>query len=221
MVSSDEIKRRLEAKRKGIEYQERVGRGPNNAKECPYCNTMNPSTAKFCVGCGKKLETPEPETGFKPDIRGPETSENEEPEAKTVTNRPDDFSNTSKQRIKIKEPEEPTEEVSEKLEPIVPSAPETEQTSTATAPEAEPVQEKSPEPPQVKQTIPEVVTPKTEPEIVTPETKTEPEEITPESQTESEVDPVERIKKAKELLDIGAITQEEFDMIKNKYLDLL
>ena len=33
------------------------------------------------------------------------------------------------------------------------------------------------------------------------------------------VDPVERIKKAKELLDIGAITQDEFDIIKKKYLD--
>ncbi len=35
----------------------------------------------------------------------------------------------------------------------------------------------------------------------------------------NKVDPVERIKKAKELLDIGAITQDEFDIIKKKYLD--
>jgi hypothetical protein len=34
-------------------------------------------------------------------------------------------------------------------------------------------------------------------------------------------DPVVKIKKAKELLDIGAITQEEFDRIKNKYLELI
>jgi hypothetical protein len=34
-----------------------------------------------------------------------------------------------------------------------------------------------------------------------------------------DADPVERIKKAKELLDMGAITQEEFDIIKKKYLD--
>jgi hypothetical protein len=214
MVSSDEIKRRLEAKRKGIEYQERVGRGPNNAKECPSCNTMNPSTAKFCVGCGEKLETTEPETGYKPDIKGPETTTIEEPEAKKGTTRPDDFGNTSQQRINTKEPDDysrSTEGISEKLEPIIPPATETEQTPS-TAPEAEPVEEATPQPPQVKQTIPEVVT---------PESKVEPEEVTSESQTEPEVDPVERIKKAKELLDIGAITQEEFDMIKNKYLDLL
>ena len=36
---------------------------------------------------------------------------------------------------------------------------------------------------------------------------------------EYNADPVERIKKSKELLDMGAITQEEFDIIKKKYLD--
>jgi predicted amidophosphoribosyltransferase len=35
------------------------------------------------------------------------------------------------------------------------------------------------------------------------------------------IDPVERIKKAKELLDIGAITSEEFENIKKKYIELL
>ena len=33
------------------------------------------------------------------------------------------------------------------------------------------------------------------------------------------LDPVDKIKKAKDLLDIGAITQEEFEQIKNKYLE--
>ena len=37
--------------------------------------------------------------------------------------------------------------------------------------------------------------------------------------TEEKVDPVEKIKKAKELLDIGAITSEEFEHIKEKYLE--
>ncbi len=35
------------------------------------------------------------------------------------------------------------------------------------------------------------------------------------------IDPVEKIKKAKELLDIGAITSEEFENIKKKYLDMI
>jgi hypothetical protein len=34
-------------------------------------------------------------------------------------------------------------------------------------------------------------------------------------------DPLERIKDAKELLDSGAITQEEFDELKNKYLKMI
>ena len=37
--------------------------------------------------------------------------------------------------------------------------------------------------------------------------------------TEDKVDPVEKIKKAKGLLDIGAITSEEFENIKKKYLE--
>ncbi len=50
--------------------------------------------------------------------------------------------------------------------------------------------------------------------------KTTKQESTTEAKAKHpDVDPVERIKKAKELLDIDAITQEEFDKIKNKYLD--
>ena len=33
------------------------------------------------------------------------------------------------------------------------------------------------------------------------------------------IDPVEKIKKSKELLDMGAITSEEFESIKKKYLE--
>jgi len=34
-----------------------------------------------------------------------------------------------------------------------------------------------------------------------------------------ETDPLDKIKKAKELLDMGAITQEEFERVKKKYLE--
>ena len=34
-----------------------------------------------------------------------------------------------------------------------------------------------------------------------------------------DIDPVEKIKKSKELLDMGAITSEEFENIKKKYLE--
>jgi ribosomal protein L40E len=43
-----------------------------------------------------------------------------------------------------------------------------------------------------------------------------------ESMDKSEsTDPIEKIKKAKELLDIGAITEEEFESIKTKYLQMI
>jgi hypothetical protein len=44
------------------------------------------------------------------------------------------------------------------------------------------------------------------------------EPVTPEA-TGVDVDPAEKIIKAKKLLDLGAITQEEFEKIKNKYLE--
>jgi hypothetical protein len=63
------------------------------------------------------------------------------------------------------------------------------------------------------------------------ESKDEYVEDAPETASESvaetvppvtpEVDPVEKIKKAKELLDLGAITEEEFEEIKKKYLALI
>jgi hypothetical protein len=37
--------------------------------------------------------------------------------------------------------------------------------------------------------------------------------------SETEVDPMDKIIKSKELLDIGAISEEEFQKVKNKYLD--
>lgn len=213
MVSSDEINRRLEAKRRGVKYQEagrndrnfRAGGVAGNSRECPYCQTQNPSTAKFCVGCGRRLETPEPEMEkvFTPEIKGPETGSDDKTETikepvksgAQISRRPDDFGGSSNQRIQSSQPK------SEKLEPIVPPEPET-------IPEVEVKKTpKVPEPPQVKR--PEtILTP--EPQVQKPET---------DQKHKSDVDPVERIKKAKELLDLGAITQEEYDIIKNKYLD--
>lgn len=237
MVSNEEIKRRLDAKRRGIQYNEPVGRRvvKKETNECPNCHTENPITAKFCVGCGTKLETPESEKSFTPPIKGAESgtggtrtiAESEETpesvaeadwEKSKVTSRPDDFTGTSTQRISSKtsppipsksDLTEPTIVESEKLEPIIPKSPEVE------SGKIEPVIPKSSE---SKREIIEPIEPQApEPSIVkTTETKLSKEEA---EKAHADVDPVERIKKAKELLDIGAITQEEFDMIKNKYLD--
>ncbi len=226
MVSSDEINKRLEAKRRGIKYQEPIGRtnterSTADFKECPSCHTQNPPTAKFCVGCGEKLETPPEEKGFSPEIKGPESSveENttvEKPiKSNIISQRPDDFSKSRQQKVK------PEPSPNKKLEPIVPESPEIipePESEINSTPEPKP-----PEPPQVKrpETIP-TPEPQVERPVITPTPEPQIKKSSPkatEEKPKSEVDPVERIKKAKELLDIGAITQEEFDIIKKKYLD--
>jgi hypothetical protein len=210
MVSNEEIRRRLEAKRRGIEYREPAGRKSINFNECSSCHTENPASAKFCVGCGKKLESSQSEKGFSPNIKGPESGMEEEktgiPEPSgdnkgfKTSSRPDDFGRTGKQQVTSTAAPRPSQiktpaMATKKLEPIVPPS------SQPESKKIEPVISKTPEPSMVKTT------------------EGEPESTTEAKANHSDVDPVERIKKAKELLDIGAITQEEFEMIKNKYLD--
>ena len=55
MVSNEEIKRMLEAKRKGINIENEKIKS-KNYKVCPNCKSKNPEKALFCVNCGKKLE---------------------------------------------------------------------------------------------------------------------------------------------------------------------
>lgn len=197
MVSSDEINRRLDAKRKGVKYQEPLKRnvninnppeGSEDYKECPSCHTRSPSAAKFCVGCGKKLEDEEEEKGFSPVIKGPEDKV-EKPIKNRINQRPDDFSRNSAQKINPTPKNEPSEPI------VIPKTPELEE-----EPETDTPLVKRPE----ARGIP--VTPLDE-------------STTPQESPKKEVDPIERIKKAKELLDMGALTQEEFDTIKKKYLD--
>ncbi|MGF7119226.1 double zinc ribbon domain-containing protein [Methanobacterium oryzae] len=66
MVSSDEISRKLKAKREGKEFDEKnvkiEAKGINKSDNgiiCPNCSLKNPYGAVFCVGCGKKLAVEE------------------------------------------------------------------------------------------------------------------------------------------------------------------
>lgn len=43
---------------------------------------------------------------------------------------------------------------------------------------------------------------------------------TPQNQKQNDDDPMEKLKKAKEMLDAGLITQEDYDKLKNKTLGL-
>ena len=55
MVSNEEIKRMLDAKRRGVDIKREKIKS-DNSKVCPNCKTKNPEKALFCVKCGNKLE---------------------------------------------------------------------------------------------------------------------------------------------------------------------
>ena len=102
MVSSEEINRRLEAKRKGINpktSRELESREEKKGQICPSCETENPPTAKYCVVCGEKLEN----TPYKPIKEAAETEETlkiEKSKDFRINSRPDDFGITGKPEIK-------------------------------------------------------------------------------------------------------------------------
>jgi hypothetical protein len=296
MVSSEEIRRRLEAKRRGETFSEVKKTAPSaSSKTCPECQTSNPESAKFCVGCGAPLaKEVTPTTSSEASLSSPSevtpATSNGETTTVTPTITPsDDFkqcpscgqknkpnakfciicghkfeneSTTGKPLESLVDVVEEEKEVSvTETKTIMPPQDEATSQEPVTEPELVTVQEPSEtldteietsktETPE-KSLIPEVKVPeqfksnnvqsvdeitpaevaevqsKKEdvpveeiPEVHQKPVKTDEVQKTAESTSPAE-DPVARIKKAKELLDLGAITQEEFDKIKNKYLDLI
>jgi ribosomal protein L40E len=257
MVSSEEISRRLEAKKRGKTYSEvkKVPQSPSNVV-CSECQTENPATAKFCVGCGAPLikeETPQEmpsetpsstmEAPSEPDYKiCPSCNQKNKPDAKfciicghkfatengekpmeslvdvvseeetVVTEAPEAETQVS-ETVEVPEPETPVNEIAEVPEPETPTV------EAVEAPESEIPEIKVPKHYQKEETPSEEVTAQAVPAKKTSlkETVSADEKLS----SEPAEDPVVKIKKAKELLDIGAITQEEFDRIKNKYLELI
>lgn len=244
MVSSDEIRRRLEAKRRGEDISQEKPvkeKTPEQATvNCPECQTPNPTSAKFCVGCGSALvqeevTKTEPETQSMVDSKiCPSCNQKNKVDAK--------FCIVCGHKFEEDAAEEDVESVTTVTEGETPIQPKDEVEKSV--PEVETPEKISDQPPAESNetpVIPEIKVPDhlksngAEPgESETVEKIEEPEESKESVQTESfmaeettdlqesaeeDIDPVEKIKKAKELLDIGAITQEEFDQIKNKYLE--
>jgi ribosomal protein L40E len=220
-------------------------------KTCPNCSHQNKPQAKFCVVCGHKLEDePDSEAGTgslldRVSAKAPEDDQVAEEglpskEAPAVAELVDEESAQEKAEKrsllsrKVSEEtirEEPAEEVAEEaaVEEI-----KSEEVPAGSVSEEVPAGELVPE----KAPLSEV---QEAPEDELPQVKTfqlgkrsmdtgeEPaaEEAVEEEAGESlesassEVDPMEKIKKAKELLDIGAISEEEFEKIKEKYLALI
>ncbi len=230
MVSSEEISRRLEAKKRGqIISEDRKTPPVESTNICPQCQTPNPPTAKFCVGCGSPLatattgaenkSTPETDsvltsTTAPPNIPAdyklcPSCNQKNKSDAKFCIVCGHKFEENEVE----KSPEPSAELVQEKESPLIQSEtviPPTPETADEKITEVEATE--TPEENMSEGNIPEIKVPEN---FKTDEVKPADEEIP------SDEDPVLKIKKSKELLDIGAITQEEFDRIKNKYLEMI
>lgn len=263
MVSSEEIKRRLESKRRGeTPYQ---GKPPaQGSVNCPECNTPNEEGAKFCVGCGASLSDSRAaqDTVICPQCQATNTAgakfcvgcgaslvneevadtQHEDPVSDSKLcpscNQVNEINakfcvicgHKFEESVDIEEtPAESTEEVvAEPTEGVVA----TESTGEVAEPTQEVVEENVPETheiPEIK--VPEHLKSDNESEtesiqetgddevVVQPESNAFSETQQLDESEEENIDPMAKIKKAKDLLDIGAITQEEFEQIKNKYLE--
>jgi len=178
MVSNEEIKRRLELRRKGVDpdkeshLNEEVPRTPvkqsppvKKTIDCPECGTMNLESSKFCIGCGNPLSTEENVDVKSESIVCPDCGTGNAPTSKFCIGCGKNLNEAPEEVI--------LEETDDSLE--------------------------------VEQDI----------SLVQEEEIQQSSEEIDESKKD---DFFEEIKKAKELLDMGAITEEEFEKIKNKYL---
>lgn len=265
LVSNEEIKRRLERKRKGlseIQQDEKTGK----YKTCPHCKFKNPEKSIFCVKCGKKLETNVSITCSTCGTINPKT-------AKFCIKCGNNL--TTQESTKTKEEEKPQNLVEDEKtedencidnEPSVESELEVENIQSdiqnqETVPDADTKSSEVDE--KEKSEINHIKTqglpssipdqslinqrdskktckscgaknlktakfcvvcgekfdiPPVEKSVEYPKAH----ENNKEDLKSAEIDdPMDKIKKAKELLDIGAITPEEFESIKSKYLDMV
>lgn len=203
MVSNEEIKRRLELKRKGIEPDKKsssdvykppiksrtnVKSGKASKKEisCPKCGAMNFESSKFCISCGNKLKKEN-----KVEIKEIKSKSIICPDCQTENAENSRFCIGCGKYLK----ETPAEVTEEDIKEITVNN--------------EVEHEKSPE--------------ETDLLEVSKETDDKADKEMDLSNEESyaelkKTDFFEEIKKAKELLDLGAITEEEYEKIKNSYL---
>lgn len=162
----------------------------NTKKTCPSCKSENPKSSKFCVVCGEKFDDSE------------KTGESGE-KAAAITEEP-----------VLEVPNEPliektvVEEVKASKTSLLNKVPDKN--------ELVPEDSSEVKPPEIK--VHENFKNMKKEDLKSEETvKSElPGKTFKENE---EVDPVDKIKKAKELMDIGAITTEEFEIIKKKYLE--
>mgnify|MGYP000852373770 CR=1 FL=1 len=200
MVSNEEIKRRLELKRKGLDLDEELSSIDKNVQSrpdplpsrekkiaCPECGTRNLQTSKFCITCGTELRKKAKPSNVPVESKSEiltDSGEKKEIKSNTLICPECETKNVDTSRFCIGCGKNLKDTASEVVE----------ETSIKT--DSLEVSEK------IEDNHKRI-------ELL--------EEESADFESEEE-DLFEEIKKAKELLNIGAITEEEFMKIKNKYL---
>jgi membrane protease subunit (stomatin/prohibitin family) len=218
MVSNEEIKQRLDARRHGKPVEETF-------KMCSSCQTKNPEGAKFCVGCGKPLTEIVTPPREKPQIKMINSDFKLCPSCSSKNLKTAKFCVVCGKKFEPEAVKETVEPVPAEVEEVPLTVHPSEREEIKSTPTEGSLLEKLEDVDETGETVKDSEeTSEMGSEDVSVETesvellKSETQEI---PKQEVEVDPVEKIKKAKELLDIGAITQEEFDEIKRKYLEMI
>jgi len=196
MVSNEEIKRRLELRRKGLDpdkntfnadaevYKPPLKSEPKKTIKCPECGTMNLDSSKFCINCGHELKKKEKEVI----VDEPEFSPVVCPECGKENAESSKFCIGCGKNLKDDPVEAPKEDATQ-INPKTEAIPSEDPGLTEAAEETGTIEEPD----------------------LSPE-----EDISVEEAEEENF--FEELKQAKELLDMGAITEEEYEKIKNSYL---
>jgi len=220
MVTSEEIKRRLEAKRRGVKPSSE-GKESSFGNTCPHCETKNPQKAKFCVGCGEMLKESSVNLHTET-VRNVSSGESTTPQEVSLSSKPSEYKICPDCKQKNKLDVKFCVICGNKFDS---SSITKENVANSSAAQEKEILDGS-EIGDNDQDGPGTRTlPKDELTKLLVNTE-KVEKVASSDHTGNKeifgnlvnVDPVEKIRKAKELLDMGAITQEEFEMIKNKYL---
>jgi len=261
LVSNEEIKRKLERKRRGLDAVQQDEKSIKY-KTCPYCKFKNPENSIFCVKCGKKLEKKEnikcntcgtvnPKTakfcikcGNDLTIKETPNKEKQNKAMSTDNTKTEDEDKLINKKTTDEPENNQNDIINQEATPNVQTdlnKSETEKSGINSLkntgiPSSIPDQNLI-NPKGTKKTCPacgsknlktakfcvvcgeKFVNTSIEKSVEDTDLKVDNDK---ENSKSVEVDdPIEKIKRAKELLDIGAITEEEFESIKSKYLNLV
>jgi predicted amidophosphoribosyltransferase len=248
MVSNEEISRRLALKRRGLNPDEELKKERGNI--CPNCGTANLENAKFCIGCGSglnKASTPKMNEVKSNSIVCPGCGSENRPGSKfcigcgnsLATDKheenekvPDSVicpecqsENKLESKFCIKCGSNLKETSNESIEDDVSDIEMNEEEfqldiKNGTSPDNE-IADAQEMHLDAESTNPLDKTVENNAEISSDIENISEEEVDDHPESDAKTSVLDEIKKAKELLDMGAISEEEYEKIKSKYLEQL